>query len=76
MMVAVRSFDYLGSIRQGARLKVVTKKYKNRTRTFCRQRHARRSDQALWLDGTGSAGGLADAIVDLVSTGGPCARII
>jgi ATP phosphoribosyltransferase len=70
MMVAVENgFDYQNAVRQGARLKVATK-YPKIARTLCRQGRARGHHQAVRLDGTGTAGGLADAIVDLVSTGG------
>jgi ATP phosphoribosyltransferase len=70
MMVAVREdFDYFASIRQGARLKVVTKYVK-----FAREHFA---DKGMHVDliklyGSMELGplvGLADAIVDLVSTG-------
>lgn len=71
MMVAVREdFDYFGSIRQGARLKVVTKYVKAAREHF--------ADKGMHVDliklyGSMELGplvGLADAIVDLVSTGG------
>ncbi len=71
MMVAVREdFDYFGSIRQGARLKVVTKYIKTAREHF--------ADKGMHVDliklyGSMELGplvGLADAIVDLVSTGG------
>ena len=71
MMVAVRDdFDYFGSIRQGARLKVVTKYVKTAREHF--------ADKGMHVDliklyGSMELGplvGLADAIVDLVSTGG------
>lgn len=71
MMVAVRNdFDYFGSIRQGARLKVVTKYVKTAREHF--------ADKGMHVDliklyGSMELGplvGLADAIVDLVSTGG------
>ena len=71
MMVAVREdFDYFGSIRQGARLKVVTKYVKTAREHF--------ADKGMHVDliklyGSMELGplvGLADAIVDLVSTGG------
>jgi ATP phosphoribosyltransferase len=71
MSVAVRpGFDYAAAVRRGARLRVATKYIRRRPRAFRRQGRARRPDQALRLDGTGAAGGLADAIVDLVSSGG------
>lgn len=71
MMVAVRDdFDYFGSVRQGARLKVVTKYVKTAREHF--------ADKGMHVDliklyGSMELGplvGLADAIVDLVSTGG------
>jgi ATP phosphoribosyltransferase len=71
MMVAVREdFDYFGSIRQGARLKVVTKYVKTAREHF--------ADKGMHVDliklyGSMELGplvGLADVIVDLVSTGG------
>ena len=70
MMVAVRDdFDYFGSIRRGARLKVVTKYVKTAREHF--------ADKGMHVDliklyGSMELGplvGLADAIVDLVSTG-------
>ena len=70
MMVAVREdFDYFGSIRRGARLKVVTKYVKAAREHF--------ADKGMHVDliklyGSMELGplvGLADAIVDLVSTG-------
>ncbi len=70
MMVAVREdFDYFGSIRRGARLKVVTKYVKTAQEHF--------ADKGMHVDliklyGSMELGplvGLADAIVDLVSTG-------
>ena len=70
MMVAVRGdFDYFGSIRRGARLKVVTKYVKTAREHF--------ADKGMHVDliklyGSMELGplvGLADAIVDLVSTG-------
>jgi ATP phosphoribosyltransferase len=70
MMVAVRKgFDYAGAVRQGARLRVATK-YVNTTR-----RHF--ADKGVHVDLIHLYGsmelapltGLADAIVDLVSTG-------
>ena len=70
MMVAVREdFDYFGSIRQGARLKVVTKYVKTAREHFAAKgMHA----DLIKLYGSMELGplvGLADAIVDLVSTG-------
>jgi len=71
MMVAVREdFDYFGSIRRGARLKVVTKYVKAAREHF--------ADKGMHVDliklyGSMELGplvGLADVIVDLVSTGG------
>ncbi len=71
MMVAVREdFDYFGSLRQGARLKVVTKYVKAAREHF--------ADKGMHVDliklyGSMELGplvGLADAIVDLVSSGG------
>jgi len=70
MMVAVREdFDYFGSVRRGARLKVVTKYVKTAREHF--------ADKGMHVDliklyGSMELGplvGLADAIVDLVSTG-------
>jgi len=70
MMVAVREdFDYFGSIRCGARLKVATKYVKTAREHF--------ADKGMHVDliklyGSMELGplvGLADAIVDLVSTG-------
>ena len=71
MMVAVREdFDYFGSIRQGARLKVVTKYVKTAREHFAgKGMHV----DLIKLYGSMELGplvGLADAIVDLVSTGG------
>lgn len=71
MMVAVREdFDYFGSIRQGARLKVVTKYVKTAREHFAAKgMHV----DLIKLYGSMELGplvGLADAIVDLVSTGG------
>ncbi len=70
MMVAVREdFDYLGSIRSGARLKVVTKYVKTAREHFAAKgMHV----DLIKLYGSMELGplvGLADAIVDLVSTG-------
>ena len=70
MMVAVRDdFDYEVSIRQGARLKVVTKYVKAAREHFAAKgMHV----DLIKLYGSmelGPLGGLADAIVDLVSTG-------
>jgi ATP phosphoribosyltransferase len=70
MMVAVRKgFDYAGAVRQGARLRVATK-YLRTTREFF-------ADKGVHVDLIRLYGsmelaplmGLADAIVDLVSTG-------
>ena len=70
MMVAVRKgFDYAGAVRQGARLRVATK-YVNTTRQHF-------ADKGVHVDLIHLYGsmelapltGLADAIVDLVSTG-------
>ncbi|MEO8717015.1 MAG: ATP phosphoribosyltransferase [Burkholderiales bacterium] len=70
MMVAVRKgFDYAGAVRQGARLRVATK-YVRTTREFF-------ADKGVHVDLIRLYGsmelapimGLADAIVDLVSTG-------
>jgi ATP phosphoribosyltransferase len=70
MMVAVRKgFDYAGAVRQGARLRVATK-YLDTTRAFF-------ADKGVHVDLIRLYGsmelapilGLADAIVDLVSTG-------
>ena len=70
MMVAVREgFDYAGAVRQGARLRVATK-YPRITRDFF-------ADKGVHVDLIRLYGsmelapimGLADAIVDLVSTG-------
>ena len=70
MMVAVREgFDYEASIRQGARLKVVTKYVKTAREHFASKgMHV----DLIKLYGSMELGplvGLADAIVDLVSTG-------
>lgn len=71
MMVAVREgFDYAGSIRRGARLRVATKYVKVAREHF--------ADKGMHVDLIKLYGsmelaplvGLADAIVDLVSTGG------
>lgn len=71
MMVAVREgFDYFGSIRSGARLKVVTKYVKTAREHFAAKgMHV----DLIKLYGSMELGplvGLADVIVDLVSTGG------
>jgi ATP phosphoribosyltransferase len=71
MMVAVREdFDYMGSIRRGARLKVVTKYVQTAREHFAAKgMHV----DLIKLYGSMELGplvGLADAIVDLVSTGG------
>ena len=71
MMVAVREdFDYFGSVRRGARLKVVTKYVKAAREHFAgKSMHV----DLIKLYGSMELGplvGLADAIVDLVSTGG------
>lgn len=71
MMVAVRQgFDYEGCLQQGARLKVVTKYVKTAREHFARKgMHV----DLIKLYGSMELGplvGLADAIVDLVSTGG------
>jgi ATP phosphoribosyltransferase len=71
MMVAVRDeFDYQASIRRGARLKVVTKYVKTAREHFAAKgMHV----DLIKLYGSMELGplvGLADAIVDLVSTGG------
>jgi ATP phosphoribosyltransferase len=71
MMVAVREdFDYFGSVRRGARLKVVTKYV-----IAAREHFAGKGMHVdlIKLYGSMELGplvGLADAIVDLVSTGG------
>jgi ATP phosphoribosyltransferase len=71
MMVAVRAdFDYAGSIRSGARLKVATKYVK-----IAREHFAEKGMHVDLIKLYGSMElaplvGLADAIVDLVSTGG------
>lgn len=70
MMVAVREdFDYLGSVRRGARLKVATKYVKTAREHFAgKGMHV----DLIKLYGSMELGplvGLADAIVDLVSTG-------
>lgn len=70
MMVAVREdFDYQASIRRGARLKVVTKYVKTAREHFANKgMHV----DLIKLYGSMELGplvGLADAIVDLVSTG-------
>jgi len=71
MMVAVPAgFDYEGSVKQGARLKVATKYTK-----FAREHFARKGVHVDLIKLYGSMElaplvGLADAIVDLVSTGG------
>jgi ATP phosphoribosyltransferase len=70
MMVAVREdFDYFGSVRRGARLKVVTKYVKTAREHFAgKGMHV----DLIKLYGSMELGplvGLADAIVDLVSTG-------
>ncbi len=70
MMVAVRNgFDYAGAVQQGARLRIATK-YERTTRAFF-------ADKGVHVDLIRLYGsmelapilGLADAIVDLVSTG-------
>lgn len=71
MMVAVRNgFDYAGSIRSGARLKVATKYVKTAREHFAgKGMHV----DLIKLYGSMELAplvGLADAIVDLVSTGG------
>ncbi|MEE9331656.1 MAG: ATP phosphoribosyltransferase [Methylophilaceae bacterium] len=71
MMVAVREgFDYEACLRQGARLKVVTKYVKTAREHFAQKgMHV----DLIKLYGSMELGplvGLADAIVDLVSTGG------
>lgn len=71
MMVAVReSFDYAGSIRSGARLKVATKYVKTAREHFAgKGMHV----DLIKLYGSMELAplvGLADAIVDLVSSGG------
>lgn len=71
MMVAVREdFDYDASVRSGARLKVVTKYVKTAREHFAAKgMHV----DLIKLYGSMELGplvGLADAIVDLVSTGG------
>jgi ATP phosphoribosyltransferase len=71
MMVAVREdFDYVASIRSGARLKVVTKYVKTAREHFAAKgMHV----DLIKLYGSMELGplvGLADVIVDLVSTGG------
>ncbi len=71
MMVAVPAgFDYEGSVKQGARLKVATKYVK-----VAREHFARKGVHVDLIKLYGSMElaplvGLADAIVDLVSTGG------
>lgn len=71
MMVAVREgFDYAGSVRQGARLKVATKYVR-----IAREHFAEKGMHVDLIKLYGSMElaplvGLADAIVDLVSTGG------
>jgi ATP phosphoribosyltransferase len=71
MMVAVREdFDYFGSVRRGARLKVATKYVK-----AAREHFAGKGMHVDLIKLYGSMElaplvGLADAIVDLVSTGG------
>ena len=71
MMVAVhKDFDYAGSVRRGARLKVATKYVK-----IAREHFAEKGMHVDLIKLYGSMElaplvGLADAIVDLVSTGG------
>ena len=71
MMVAVREgYDYQGAVRQGARLRVATKYVKT-----AREHFARKGVHVDLIKLYGSMElaplvGLADAIVDLVSTGG------
>jgi ATP phosphoribosyltransferase len=71
MMVAVRKgFDYQGAVRQGARLRVATK-YLNTTRAHFAAKGVH--VDLIRLYGSMELAplvGLADAIVDLVSTGG------
>ncbi len=71
MMVAVRKgFDYQGAVRQGARLRVATK-YVNTTRAHFAAKGVH--VDLIRLYGSMELAplvGLADAIVDLVSTGG------
>jgi ATP phosphoribosyltransferase len=71
MMVAVRKgFDYQGAVRQGARLRVATK-YVNTTRAHFAEKGVH--VDLIRLYGSMELAplvGLADAIVDLVSTGG------
>ena len=70
MMVAVRKgFDYAGAVRQGARLRVATK-YLQTTRAFFAAKGVH--VDLIRLYGSMELApilGLADAIVDLVSTG-------
>lgn len=71
MMVAVREgFDYEASIRQGARLKVVTKYVKTAREHFAAKGMHVDSIKLYGSMELGPLVGLADVIVDLVSTGG------
>ena len=71
MIVAVREgFDYEASIRQGARLKVVTKYVKTAREHFAAKGMHVDSIKLYGSMELGPLVGLADVIVDLVSTGG------
>ncbi len=70
MSVAVRAdFDYANAVKQGSRIRVATKYHADRPRAFFRQGCTRRSDQVYGSMELAPLTGLADAIVDLVSTG-------
>jgi ATP phosphoribosyltransferase len=70
MMVAVPAgFDYAERRAPGRASQGGDQVCQHCARALRRQGRAGRPDQALWFDGAGAAGRLADAIVDLVSTG-------
>ena len=69
LMVAVRDeTDYDALVQRGRRLRVATK-YIHTARAHFAKKGVRRSDQALRLNGAGPLVGMADAIVDVVSSG-------
>ncbi len=70
LSVAVRAdYDYASAVRQGSRLKVATKYVGSARDFFASKGGARRPDQLSGSMELAPLTGLADAIVDLVSTG-------
>ncbi len=71
MVAAARGLRLRRGGQAAARIRVATRYVERRPGTLRRQGRACRPDQAVRLDGAGARwSGLADAIVNLVSTGG------